>query len=314
MPIFVGGARRVINPEIGDDICGQLHRRFCEYIHDDLEANLLYLRSGQERAPGGAEVILASLDLAGIWVDDDLPSIRAALSAATGVPERSVILTSTHTHEGPDTGGFIAPESGKNGAYIARLRDALVAAAQEAVSGAQPARVGWGRGRAHVGFNRRLCWADGTHSMYGDASRPDFTGLEGPDDPSHSVLWAVDESGRPLAVMHGNCSHATCMENASFASAASAATACTRRRRARPSSLTISCGPWAGRRSSRPSRLTPRTASCSRPSTARSVSSRSPAARCLSRGNACRCRIRRRRWRGRFRCWWTWTTRSTPTC
>jgi hypothetical protein len=114
---------------------------------------------------------------------------------------------------------MIVEDAPRNGAYVARLRDWLVAAAQEAVSSARPGRVGWGQGRAHVGFNRRLCWADGTHSMYGDSSRPDFTGLEGPDDPAHSVLWAQDEDGRTLAVMHGNCSHATCMEGDNFASA-----------------------------------------------------------------------------------------------
>ncbi len=213
MAILVGASSRVINPEIGDDICGQLHRRPCEYIHDDLEANLLYLRSGEE------QVLLGSLDLAGLWVDDDLPRARAAMAAATGVPERSIILTSTHTHEGPDTGGLLMHDSLKNTDYLAGLQDWLVAGAEEAVSQAQPARVGWGKGRAHVGFNRRLCWADGTHSMYGDSSREDFTGLEGPDDPEHSVLWAVDEQGAPLAVMHGNCSHATCMEMEEFASA-----------------------------------------------------------------------------------------------
>ena len=214
MPITIGASTRLINPEIGDDICGQLHRRFCEYIHDDLEANLVYLRSGDE------QVMLGSLDLAGLWVDDDLPRARAAMAAATGLPERSIILTCTHTHEGPDTGGLLTEDSPKNEAYLARLQDALVSGAEEAVSGARPARVGWGRGHAHVGFNRRLCWADGTHSMYGDSTRADFTGLEGPDDPEHSVLWAVDEEeGRPLAVAHGNCCHATCMEGEHFASA-----------------------------------------------------------------------------------------------
>ncbi len=213
MPIFVGAASRIINPEIGDDICGQLHRRFCEYIRDDLEANLVYLRSREE------QVLLGSLDLAGIWVDDDLPQMRAAVSRATGIPERNVILCSTHTHDGPDTGGLLTHDAPKNEAYLARLREWLVSGAEEAVAGARPARVGWGKGYAHVGYNRRLCWADGTHSMYGDSSRPDFTGLEGPDDPEHSVLWAVDEEDKPLVVMHGNCSHATAMESGSFASA-----------------------------------------------------------------------------------------------
>jgi hypothetical protein len=70
-----------------------------------------------------------------------------------------------------------------------------------------------------VGYNRRLCWADGTHTMYGESSRPDFTGLEGPDDPSHAVLYAVDEAGDYVAILHNNSCHATTMEGDNFASA-----------------------------------------------------------------------------------------------
>ena len=32
-----GSASRTINCEIGDDLAGQLHRRFCRTIRDDLD-------------------------------------------------------------------------------------------------------------------------------------------------------------------------------------------------------------------------------------------------------------------------------------
>ena len=207
-----GSATCTINCEIGDDLAGQLSRRLCESIRDDLEANVLYL------ADDRLKLLVFSLDLAGLFEAAYVREVRTAIEAATGVPERNVILTSTHTHDGPDTLGLL-PDSVKNEAYLARLKDRLVAVAAQAVSEAQPARVGWAQGSARIGFNRRLCWADGSHSMYGDATRPDFTGLEGPDDPTHTVLFAVDEDGRYLAVVHGNCCHATCVESARFASA-----------------------------------------------------------------------------------------------
>lgn len=213
MALFVGAATRVINCEIGDDLMGQLHRRFCERIRDDLEANFFYLATDE-----GERILLVNLDLAGGLETAWVRATTARLAAETGVPARSIILTSTHTHDGPDTISLLH-DSPRNDAYLARLADWLADGVREAVAGARPARVGWARGEAHVGFNRRLCWQDGSHSMYGDSHRPDFAGLEGPDDPSHAILYAVDEEGRLLALLHNNCCHATCLESASFASA-----------------------------------------------------------------------------------------------
>ena len=56
MSVKAGAATRVINPEIGDDLARQLHRRFANYIRDDLEANFLYLTEGSE------QMLLVSLE------------------------------------------------------------------------------------------------------------------------------------------------------------------------------------------------------------------------------------------------------------
>ncbi len=207
-----GSATVTINCEIGDDIAGQFHRRFCEYIRDDLEANALYLADDQ------LQVLLVSLDLAGLFDAPYVSAVRNAIEAATGVPARNVILTSTHTHDAPDTAGLL-PDSVKNENYLVRLKDWLVEVATEAVAAARPARFGWAQGEAHIGYNRRLCWADGSHTMHGDSTRPDFTGLEGPDDPTHTVLYAVDEDDQYVAVVHANCCHATCIGSGEYASA-----------------------------------------------------------------------------------------------
>jgi len=213
MPFLAGAASVVINPEIGDELAGQMHRRICGRIRDDLEANLLYLTDGREK------VLLASLDLVGLEVKPGR-EISAAISAKTGIPAGNVILCCTHTHSGPVMQQALAlHDSVVNERYLPGLRTALVEAAAAAVASARPARVGWGQGTAQVGFNRRLCWADGTHSMYGDAFRPDFTGLEGPDDPRHVALFAAGTDGQPLAIAHNNSCHATCVEQSLFVSA-----------------------------------------------------------------------------------------------
>ncbi|HPP11742.1 MAG TPA: hypothetical protein PKW42_03315, partial [bacterium] len=102
---------------------------------------------------------------------------------------------------------------------LARLRKWLVEVAQEAVQSAVPASLGWAKGQAHIGYNRRLCWSDGSHTMYGDSRRLEFTGLEGPDDSQQTVLAAYDQAGKCLAIVHNNSCHATAVESADFISA-----------------------------------------------------------------------------------------------
>ena len=86
--MLAGSARCTINPEIGDDLAGQLHRRLCERVRDDLEANVLYL------AHDGLQVLLLSLDLAGLFEAAYLDQLLDTIEAATGVPRTQIIITS----------------------------------------------------------------------------------------------------------------------------------------------------------------------------------------------------------------------------
>lgn len=211
MSLSIGAATKVINGEIGDDLLGQLHRRLAKSIRDNLEANALYV------AGETGHVLLISCDL--LWLEAAfVREVAAAIAARTGVAAEAVVIACTHTHDGPNTFALL-PDAPVNEAYLARLRGWLVEVAERAVRSAGPGKVGWALGRAHVGFNRRLCWADGTHSMYGDPSRKDFNGLEGPEDPRHSVLAAYDAAGKIIAVVHNNSCHATCIESAEQMSA-----------------------------------------------------------------------------------------------
>ena len=126
MPFLAGASSVVINPDLGSDLCGQLHRRRCERIRDDLEANLLYLADGKTR------VLLVSLDLIGIEAEENR-AIGKAIAARTRIPARNVILCSTHTHAGPVTFRLLHDAPVDPG-YIQRLRTSLVEAAARAVA------------------------------------------------------------------------------------------------------------------------------------------------------------------------------------
>lgn len=197
----IGAGWRLINPEVGDWVQGAGVPRRATAIRDDLEANALYLSDGKQ------QILLISCDLAGLG-SPRVVKMREAINEATGIPPRNVIITCSHTHGGPSVlkTNYLMPV---DEAYLDRLQDWLVELARQAVTSARPGKIGWGKGTAQIGFNRRVCWADGTHSMHGDVTREDFAGVEGPDDPQHLALFAVDADGELIAVLHHNTTHPT---------------------------------------------------------------------------------------------------------
>jgi len=207
----VGAASIIINGRIGAPIQGATVNQVATRIRDDLEANAL-LVEGRD-----AVVLLISCDLIGPR-NDFILTARKRISDATSSPERSVIIASTHTHAGPS----IAKTQGTKPIdveYLDALSDWLVDLAVKAKESVRPARVGWSSGKVKIGYNRRSCYADGSHELGGDVSRDDFTGMEGPEDDGHCVLCAVDEEDRPIVIVHCNASHPTNFYGCDFFSA-----------------------------------------------------------------------------------------------
>jgi len=209
--IQIGSASKVITPPVGSWVQGATVTRRATAVRDELEANALYL------ADEAAALLLVSCDVAALE-SPVIARAREAMAAAAGLPPRDIIIACTHTHGGPSllATNYRVPV---DAAYIDSLQGWLVALAQEAVESARPGRLGWAQGEVQVGYNRRCCWADGTHTMHGDTTRKDFAGLEGPDDPQHLALLAVDAEGRPIAILHHNTSHPTIFYGAGVFSA-----------------------------------------------------------------------------------------------
>ena len=207
----IGAGTVAINGEIGAFIQGATTMMRAKRIRDDLEANALYLEDGS------AKILLISCDLAGL-PSDIVSKTRAAISEKVEIPERSIIIAATHTHSGPSVirTSYMKPV---DAGYLEHLKKWLTELAAVAVHSALPGKIGWGVGRAAIGFNRRCCWADGTHTMHGDTSRKDFTGVEGPDDHAHTVICAQDLKGNFVAVLQNNTTHPTCFYGADFFSA-----------------------------------------------------------------------------------------------
>jgi len=207
-----GTSTQIINNDLGTDIQAAGHMKVVQRIRDDLEANALWIESE------GNGLLFITCDLVGL----ELEYVRGVLpdvAAAAGIPADRILIGCSHTHSGPSIVGPTHPDKPVDDAYLDRLRGWLCAAASEAVFSAEAVEVAWGRGRAEIGYNRRVCLADGSHVMHGDPTRPDATGLEGQNDPQHTALFVRAPGGSLRAVLYNNTAHPVNFYGASFLSA-----------------------------------------------------------------------------------------------
>ncbi len=186
-PLFLGVARRVINPEIGCHLAGYAANVIAESLHDDLTAMAFYFRQGK------TEAIMVSVTLCSMMTDL-FNRLRTEIEQATSVPCEHCIVHTTHTHSGPST--VIGDE---RVAYIETvLVPAVIAAAREAKDNAAPVKMRVSVGESRVGVNRRELNRDNLVML---GQNP-----WGPFDPKMTVLSFCNEQGKDVAnLIHYGC-------------------------------------------------------------------------------------------------------------
>ena len=149
------------------------------------------------------QAILVSCDLVAI---DAAVLDRVRRRVKDRLPDFDVhklLLNATHTHTAPvmKEGEYEIPRDGvmQPAEYAEFLSARVAEAAVKAWESRKPGRAGWGLGHAVVAQNRRSVYADGRAQMYGPTDRPDFRGIEGPEDQGVEVLFFWDREGRLLA-------------------------------------------------------------------------------------------------------------------
>lgn len=194
----IGVASKIINPELGSLVQAATKVTRATEIKGDLEANGLYLSKGE------FQLLMVSCDLGGLE-SPFVIEVREAMGVASGIPPRNIIITCTHAR-GPSLlkTNYLMP---LDTVYMNRLKVWLIDLAKEAVESAQPGRIGWAKDELALGYNRRLTWADGKHTMFGNPNRSDFNGLEGPNDHQHTVIFAEDLKGDLISILYNNTSH-----------------------------------------------------------------------------------------------------------
>lgn len=193
-PIQAGVSRVTITPPVGMHLIGFATRSGGAHsVRDDLYATALAFSDGV------TEAVVVSCDL--LIIHPDLVGrVRRHASAQTGVPGENIMLCATHSHSGPVTyAGSNSRPMDQAYAYVHNLAFLLSGSIKMAHDRLAPATLGFGRGQARIGINRRLTRPDGTTVI---AANPD-----GPLDPEIGVLRVDAAQGQPMAVVVNYACH-----------------------------------------------------------------------------------------------------------
>ncbi|ODS82269.1 MAG: hypothetical protein ABS46_09400 [Cytophagaceae bacterium SCN 52-12] len=134
MILQAGAAKVNITPPLGTRINGDFITHFANYIHDDLFARALVLKTEEQAI---AFVIVDTCIIPQSFADET----RKLISSATGIPAGSILVASTHTHA---AGSLTDVHLGSiDMDYTRGLPARLVDAVSEAVANLQPATVGF---------------------------------------------------------------------------------------------------------------------------------------------------------------------------
>lgn len=181
---FAAAGAVTINPPSGTWMAGYGLNRASTGVLDDLWAKTLILSDGTH------DLAIVSIDNIGL-TDTDIAPVRAAIRAA--LPSVRVVVSSTHTHAGPDVVGLWGPErwrSGRDEVYMARLRLDLVTLVIETHAHLQPVTL-------HAGSARvPRAWVE-------NVSEPGLL------DDTLAVLEARTADGKTLATLTNYACHPT---------------------------------------------------------------------------------------------------------
>jgi hypothetical protein len=178
----VGAAAVDITPKVAPEappvwLAGYGVGRQAERVHDPIYARAMYINDGKF----GLAVV--ACDLVGLF-NDEVVRIRREIAQLQLSPSVDyVLVSSTHTHAGPDTIGIWGPlgRTGLIPGYLERVRGACVQAIREAHDSARPARL-------------RIATADAnkTAQLIGDSRLPRVI------DSNLTIIQAKDEAGRTI--------------------------------------------------------------------------------------------------------------------
>ena len=191
MLVRAGCAQEAISPPLGTSLAGYFHDRVATWKRDDLFARALVVDSESER------LALVSCDLL-CPEQQVMDSAKEAIAAETGIPADRVLISTTHTHTGPELRqGRPAPRMKE---WTEQLPEKIALAVERAAAETFAATLRPGRTElTGYSYNRLFRQRDGSE-VFG--RRPETeVAVAGPIDPELQTLSLVDEGGRLRALV-----------------------------------------------------------------------------------------------------------------
>ncbi len=233
--VHIGWAEVSITPDKPIYLSGQFYERISQYVETPITVTAMALEAA------GDQAVFCSLDI--VHIDPVLPAgVRARVAEANiGLDPAKIIFSATHSHTsfvyaGKNDSGLSALEKylGKTAEdktvtnprpdvmspeeatpfLIERVTEAVIRAWKDR----RPAQYAPAFGRAAIGMNRRVCYADGTAKMWGDTFTPDFTMLEGGNDNGVELIFTYDAAGKLTGIIFNVACPAQVLEQRYFIS------------------------------------------------------------------------------------------------
>lgn len=163
-------------------------------IYQKIYVRTILVDNGPQEGAARAAIVIADVPMIQAAVYNDLVQ---QISRDSGASASSVVLGGTHTHNSirvdpSNQGGIITGSA----TFVAKVKEAVVQSVREAKAGMQPARVGFGKGKAYIATNRNQ-WSQEQQRYTVGADR---TGRE-PFDNTLSVVKFESLTGVPLAFL-----------------------------------------------------------------------------------------------------------------
>jgi neutral ceramidase len=190
-PLRSGAAKVDITP--AEEMFPMAGRQVLGGVHDPLYARALVLDNGSSR------VAFITADTAGF---PNSAEIMKEVTAELGIPATHVSLVPSHDHNTPTFGAGRRGTDYDPEPYLALMKNGILEAARQANARLQPARIGFGTGKAYVNTNR--------DQKIGDSYKMGYA-PEGPSDKAVAVMLVTTPSGDPIAVWTNYAVHGVVM-------------------------------------------------------------------------------------------------------